>query len=112
MDDSKIDLFLASKAKYFETEQLPHIKNRLKQLSDSQFDRIQFMDFKDPSTMLLVSIFGGGLAIDRFLIGDTTMALLKLLTCGGFQIWTIIDWFLITGLTKKKNYEKIAEVIG
>lgn len=34
------------------------------------------------------------------------MGVLKLITCGGCGIWTIIDWFLIMGVTKDKNYAR------
>jgi TM2 domain-containing membrane protein YozV len=63
------------------------------------------MQFKEPTTSLIVSILGGSLGIDRFMIGDTGMGIGKLLTCGGFYIWTIIDWFLIMGATREKNME-------
>lgn len=44
---------------------------------------------KDPNTVLLVSIFLGVLGIDRFMIGDTGMGILKLLTCGCCGVLTI-----------------------
>lgn len=54
----------------------------------------------------LISIFLGQFGIDRFFVGDTMMGVLKLITCGGCGIWTIIDWFLIMGVTKDKNYAR------
>ena len=52
------------------------------------------------------SIFLGQFGIDRFFVGDTMMGVLKLITCGGCGIWTIIDWFLIMGVAKYKNYAR------
>lgn len=66
---------------------------------------VQMAQFKDPTTALIISIFAGNLGIDRFYIGDTGMGVGKLLTCGGFGIWAIVDWFLIQGATKEKNME-------
>jgi TM2 domain-containing membrane protein YozV len=63
------------------------------------------MQFKEPTTSLIISIFAGQFGIDRFMIGDTGMGVGKLLTCGGLGIWTIIDWFLIMGATREKNME-------
>ena len=68
---------------------------------------IQSIDLKDPTTLLIVSLLGGGLGIDRFLIGDTGLGVAKLLTCGGLGIWTIVDWFLIMDITRQKNMERL-----
>lgn len=57
--------------------------------------------------MLIVSLLGGSLGIDRFMLGDTGLGVGKLLTCGGLGIWTIIDWFMIMGATREKNVEKL-----
>ena len=40
----------------------------------------------------------GGLGVDRFVRGQIGLGVVKLLTCGGCGIWSLIDW--IIGLTK------------
>ncbi|KFC57636.1 hypothetical protein FEM08_35930 [Flavobacterium gilvum] len=90
-------------AKCFEAHHLNTIREKLISLDDSQWQRLQLTQFKDPTTSLLISIFAGQLGIDRFFIGDTGMGVGKLLTCGGFGIWAIVDWFLIQGATREKN---------
>jgi TM2 domain-containing membrane protein YozV len=40
---------------------------------------------------LLLSVFVGGLGIDRFYVGHIGLGVLKLITCGGFGIWALID---------------------
>lgn len=46
-------------------------------------------------TALLLSIFLGGLGIDRFYLGYTGLGIVKLLTLGGCGIWSLIDIVLI-----------------
>jgi TM2 domain-containing membrane protein YozV len=58
-------------------------------------------------TILLISIFLGSLGIDRFMLGDIGLGILKLLTLGGCGIWTVIDWFLIQNKTRETNFNAI-----
>jgi TM2 domain-containing membrane protein YozV len=60
---------------------------------------------------LIVSLLAGTLGIDRFLIGDTGLGIGKLLTCGGFGIWAIIDWFMIMDATRDKNMVKLHQTL-
>ena len=50
---------------------------------------------------LLLSIFVGGLGIDRFYMGYIGLGILKLVTFGGCGIWSLIDIILIA--TRKLN---------
>ena len=112
MDSQKVDLFLTTSRKYFKPEQVLVIKDRLLALDDSKFLLISALEYKDPTTILIISIFAGGLGIDRFMLGDTGLGVLKLLTVGACGIWTIIDWFLIQGRTREQNYLQLLQVIG
>ena len=111
MDIQKVDLFILTYGKYFENNHLVAIKDRLLQLDDSKWLALQSIQFKDPSTSLIVSILAGSLGIDRFIIGDVGLGVAKLITCGGLGIWTIIDWFLIMGITREKNMELLRNVL-
>mgnify|MGYP003503797343 FL=1 len=105
MESQKVDMFMMTNAKFFEGYQLASIRERLLQMEDEKWPMVQTVQFKDPTTALILSIFAGNLGVDRFYIGDTGMGVGKLLTCGGLTVWAIVDWFLIQGATKEKNME-------
>ena len=107
MDDQKVYMFIMTNAKFFESHQVNVIRERLIALDDSKWAMISTIQFKDPTTSLIVSILAGSLGIDRFMLGDTGLGIGKLLTCGGFGIWTIVDWFQIQKVTREKNLQKI-----
>ena len=111
MEAQKVDMFLMSNGKFFETHQLAPIRDRLLQLDESKWPIIQTLQFKDPTTILIVSLLAGSLGIDRFLIGDTGLGVGKLITCGGLGVWTIIDWFMIMGNTRDKNMNALMQVL-
>jgi TM2 domain-containing membrane protein YozV len=111
MDANKVDMFMMSNSKFFEGHNLHAIRERLLALDDEKWPMIQMVQFKDPTTALLISIFAGAYGIDRFYIGDTGKGVGKLLTCGGLGIWAIVDWFLIQGATKEKNLEKFNQAM-
>ncbi len=111
MDAQKVDMFIMSNGKFFESHQVNMIRERLVALDDSKWAMLSSVQLKDPTTSLIVSIFAGGLGIDRFMIGDTGLGVGKLLTCGGFGIWTIVDWFQIQTATREKNMQKIQQFL-
>lgn len=111
MDTQKVDMFLMTNAKYFQSHHLNYIREQLLKADDSKWMMIQSIDLKEPTTILIVSILAGSLGIDRFLIGDTGLGVGKLLTCGGLGIWALVDWFLIMDATRQKNMEKLQMVL-
>jgi TM2 domain-containing membrane protein YozV len=111
MDAQKVDMFILSNSKYFDSFQLQSIRQELINAPEEKWARLQTLQFKDPTTMLIVSILAGSLGIDRFLIGDVGLGIGKLITCGGAGIWTIVDWFLIQGSAKEKNMRAIQEAL-
>jgi TM2 domain-containing membrane protein YozV len=112
MEAQKVDMFIMSNSKFFESHQVPVIRERLISLDDSKWVAVQTIQFKDPTTSLIISILAGNLGIDRFMIGDTGLGIGKLLTCGGFGIWAIVDWFMIQPATREKNMEKLNMILA
>jgi len=111
MDAQKVDMFIMSNGKFFESHQVAQIRDRLLHLDDAKWPLVQSLQFKDPTISLIISLLGGSLGIDRFFIGDTGLGVGKLLTCGGLGIWAIVDWFLIMDATREKNMEKLQRIL-
>jgi TM2 domain-containing membrane protein YozV len=105
MESSKIDLFIATMNEKLPASGMMAVRSQLEKLDDSKFALLQSLNYKNPTTLLILSIFLGCLGVDRFTLGETGLGVLKLITCGGLGIWTIVDWFLITGKTKEVNYQ-------
>jgi len=111
MDAQKVDMFIMTNSKFFESHQMTFIREQLINMDETKWPIVSTMQFKDPTTSIIVSILAGGIGIDRFMIGDTGLGVGKLLTCGGLGIWTIIDWFMIQGATREKNMQKLQQVM-
>lgn len=109
---NQVNQWLSINAKFLPAEQLNYIRQRLESLSDEQLQVLYTLDFQDPTTLLIISIVGGALGIDRFMLGQVGLGVGKLLTGGGCGIWTIIDWFLIMDATREANAQKLYALIG
>ena len=111
MDQNKVDMYVMTNQKYFPAEKIMYLKEKLAAMDESKFTMVSTVELKDPTTILLVSIFLGSLGIDRFMLGDTGMGILKLLTGGCCGILTIIDWFTVSKKSKELNFNNIMTVL-
>lgn len=111
MNSDKIDMYLVANGKFFPGEKMPLIKEKLRLLPDEQFGILHTLQLKDPTNMLLFSFFLGHLGVDRFMLGDTVLGILKLITLGGCLVWWFIDLFLVRDNTKEANYNKFMEIL-
>ena len=100
-------MFVMTNQKYLPAEKIMFVKQKLMAADEEKFSMISAVDFKDPTTILLVSLFLGTLGIDRFMLGETGMGILKLLTGGVCGILTIIDWFSVSKKAKEINYNNL-----
>ena len=111
MEQQKVDMYIISNQKYFPAEKMMYLKEKLQAMDDSKFAMISTIDLKDPTTVLIISLFLGSLGIDRFMLGDIGLGILKLLTGGCCGILTIIDWFTISKKAKELNFNKLMTLI-
>lgn len=111
MDSNKIDMFFVANGKKLPGEKAAIIREKMVTIDDSRYATISSVEMKDPVVMLLISIFIGGLGVDRFMLGETGMEILKLLTGGLCGILWLIDVILISGKTKEYNYNELMKVL-
>ena len=111
MDEQTVEQYLLANQKYFSQEKILLLKEKLLNLNEKQFSMLYSLEFKDPIILLIISIFLGSFGIDRFMLNNTSLGVLKLITCGGCGIWTLIDWILIMDKTKEYNFNKLMTFI-
>jgi len=112
MNSDKIDMYLISNNQFFPADKMPIIKEKLMLLPDEKFSQLYALELKDPTNILLFSIFLGEFGVDRFLVGDIVLGILKLITLGGCLVWWFIDLFLIRDRARAVNYEKLMELLS
>ncbi len=122
---SQLDLFPA--------QQLPHIRESLKEVSKEQEERILTTEFKSPTRALLLSLTAGYLGLDRYYNDDIGLGVGKSVLFGlgvllamipligisiiGFLllladfIWALVDWFLIVNAVKAKNSQRLTTAL-
>lgn len=111
MERAQVDQLMFAMASKIPAESMMLVRQKLEQCEDSIMAQTAIAQFKDPIIALVLSIFLGIYGVDRFYIGDTGMGVGKLVTCGGCDIWWIVDIFLIMGATRKKNLERIMSLV-
>ena len=111
MTQDKVDTYIMTNQKYLPAEKVVFLKQKLLETDETKFSLVSAVEMKDPTTLLLVSLFLGTLGIDRFMLGETGMGIMKLLTVGLCGVLTIIDWFTIQKKTRDLNFNNLMLVL-
>lgn len=109
--DYMISNFVMNNSKMFKPEDFAMIRDLLPELSDYELQILSGTYFRDPTMMLVLSILVGELGVDRFLLGDTGLGVLKLITAGGLGIWWLVDIFTVDRRTKEYNFKQFNEAL-
>ena len=111
MDAQKVDMYIMANQKYFPEDKIVYLKEKLLAMPDEKCALISSTQLKSPTTLLVISLFLGTLGVDRFMLGNTGLGVLKLLTLGCCGILTIIDWCTVMKRTREYNFNKMATII-
>lgn len=100
-------MLLMNASKYYPEACIPQIRKMLDEDPEGFASTMAMSSAKDPFVVLMISIFIGGLGIDRFYLGDYGLGVLKLLTGGGCGLWWFIDLFLVMNRAKEINWRNL-----
>lgn len=113
-ENQLIDIFLIERRNEFPSYNLDFMAKSMDKMSDKKLQLVTNYSYTKPTMIFIISFLFGYWGIDRFIIGDITIGILKLITLGGFGIWYIIDLFIIINRTQYNNYrdfEKLSSEI-
>ena len=91
-------------------QELLHIIGGLPENRRDQFIVRYTSQCRAPGLVFGWSVFLGSLGVDRFVLGQIFLGVLKLITVGGLGIWAIVDLFLVGGVARQKNLELARDI--
>jgi TM2 domain-containing membrane protein YozV len=113
MDSAKKSILLALWQDKLTNEQLLAVSSLLNEVSDSKLEALQLIPLKNPLLTFLLSLFLGGIAVDRFYIGDVGLGILKLLFGWmTFGIWWLLDLYFAQRKAKDVNFNTIVKILS
>lgn len=83
------------------------IQSKLEDLTDDKAKILASTELKDPTMMLIIDLFVGVLGVHRFMLGETGVGIICLLSGGVCGIIPIIDLFTITQKTREYNFKQV-----
>ena len=107
VDRNKVDMYIMSNMKYFPSEKIMFLREKMYTMDEARFAMLSTVELKDPTMITIISVFLGSLGIDRFMLNDIGLGVLKLLTGGCCGILTIIDWFTVQKKAKEVNFNNV-----
>lgn len=114
MEQNKVNAIMMQYKDLIPAEQAYALKTALEKADDKVYDKLQMVSTKNPTMILIASLLAGPLGVDRFLLGDVGLGVLKLvlwLTLFVPLVWGVIDIFLCYKKAKKMNFEALMRAI-
>ena len=112
--DKRVQRFLVENRKNLPQKRMEEIRQMLTGLNNEQWDNVEYIVFKDPTLMLVISVLIGEFGVDRFMLGDVKNGAIKLLLtifCLVGLIWWIIDIFKVNEMTLDYNYRLLKDTL-
>lgn len=107
MSPEKVDMYIMSNKDFFPSDKIMLLREKLLATDEAKFIAVSAFSMKNPTTFLILSILLGVIGIDRFMLGDIGMGILKLLTWGLCLILWIVDICTIMNKVRERNYNDV-----
>ena len=113
MEKEKINTIILQYKNLLPQDKIMLLKSTLEKADDNVYETILTTKIYNPTTPLILSIFLGGIGVDRFYIGDIGVGVCKLLFGFlTFGIWPLIDIFCSYKKAKAKNLNNLLSNIN
>lgn len=110
---NNVEMYLTANNDKFPAEQLPLIREALMTVPEDRFNAVvSTVELKSPTTMLLIAWLVGEFGVDRFMLGQVGLGVVKLLTFGGCGIWWIIDMITAQKRTREFNRDNLMRALS
>lgn len=106
-----VDRFLVLNQNDLPEDKIPMLRENMLHCSIAKLEKIQSLDCRRVENMQFISFMLGWSGIDRMLLGEIGIGLLKLCTLGCCGLLMIYDWLTIPGRTKYYNYIEVMSVM-
>ncbi len=111
MEQNKVDSLIYMFGSKIPRERLGEVIELLKRAPDEKFTVLAGIQMNDPTITTVISAVIGTLGVDRFMLGDIGLGVLKLLTIGVCGIMWFIDIFLVGKRAEELNYRRIVSLL-
>ncbi len=129
MTPNRVTVALEKYTRCIDSSDQAVLKSMLASADNSCTDELMYLPMKSPVATILLSLFLGGLGVDRFYVGDNKMGIAKLIAriasvtfLSGIpvlgtiaslavSVWLIADIFITYKMAKKKNLATLTEFL-
>lgn len=113
LSSEKADALMMNFKNFIPEESWLPFREAFSRVGEEKYSRICLTPVKNPSNVLLLSVFLGEFGVDRFYLGDTALGVLKLLL-GWFTlgVWPIVDIFFCYKKVKEDNLKALLQTLS
>ncbi len=110
MKQDKVDILMMQYKDKIPADEALYVRGQLLAAGEEAYGAVSCAETKSPVATVLLSIFFGGLGIDRFYIGDIGLGLLKLFFGPIVAILCAIATGVLTGMSESMALEQILQI--